>query len=113
MSKQSNDTYIQLFLWSHSHFDKKDLDYSKYTKYETEPQSALKDVWTIAENPTPFSDNISNLLVYISSVLLVDFINQISQETIQDCADVIIQHLIQILDKQGVCVAGDGTERCV
>ncbi len=109
---KNDDVYIQLFLWSHGRFDKKNSDYLKCVKYETEPETALQDALAIINTPSLLGDGI-NLLVYVSSILLVDFIDQISKEAIRDCADIITKYLLQTVDKQGVYVVEDGTEAAI
>jgi len=109
---RNNDVYLQLFLWSHSRFDKKSDDFLKYTKYEMEPEIALQDAWSIVEERSPLSDDIS-ILIYVSAVLLIDFVSQISEEIVQNCTEIVIQYLLQVIDKQDVCSAGDGTDAAV
>lgn len=90
----------ELDLWVHARFDERVADYSKYTKYERNPELCYQEMQNFgifsSDNPH-LAFWVQDLELYICCVLIRDFEGQICQEIKSVCVEKIYKNAEEML----------------
>lgn len=107
----------ELGLWVRARFDERVSDYSKYTKYERNPELSYQEMQNFdrfsSDNPH-LAFLVQDLDLYICCVLIRDFGDQICQEIKSVCIERIYKNAEEMLKYPNqVNVSGDGNDATI
>lgn len=112
--------HVPLKLWGKARFERRQGEYAKREKYETDPIEALREARLILEELISLTAverywNFNREIpAYVCSVLLRDFADRLSSENREFCADVIVDQAgSAVLNDKYNYQIGDGSQVAV
>lgn len=111
-SNQYDENFAALHLWSMAHLEHDSNRYKQYTRYEGNPKTALLDGLAFIDKPC-FVQIDNRFIIYVAAALLVDFSDQLDNDSYEACREIIMMHIRKVIEEQPIYTIGDGTDAAI
>ena len=106
--------YLSLNLWSRFAYENNDKK-TEYKQYENSPQVVMRDLRKVLDLPKTdyYQGYYHSTPIYVSTVLIRDYFNDISDDDKNLCKEIIIEYAALLLNVNYFYQIGDGVEQAI